>query len=125
VECILADHSKLETVLMRYPHFVLQTAAVVMNLGYLPQSDRLIVTTPAATVLALQQSLQLLKPGGLLSITAYKGHAGGHEEAEAVCEWFATQLRLRQLQSVQCIKGSVTHEDSPKLLLGYKTAQHA
>jgi SAM-dependent methyltransferase len=126
VSCVLADHSGLDgTIATHYPQFLHQTACVVMNLGYLPGagSDKTIVTTPDGTLHALRHSLQLLKPGGLLSVTAYKGHHGGHEEAEAVHEWFAAQQALNTLESTKCIHGSLTYEHSPQLLLGYRSGQ--
>lgn len=64
-------------------------AAVMFNLGYLPQGDPAIKTTSASTLNALQQSVELLRPGGVLSVIAYTGHPGGLEEAERVAEFFA------------------------------------
>jgi len=58
--------------------------AVTFNLGYLPGSDKSVVTRPGTTVAALTQALQLLAPGGLISLLAYRGHPGGQEEAGAV-----------------------------------------
>jgi predicted methyltransferase len=58
--------------------------AVMFNLGYLPGGDRQTTTTTPSTLAALQQSVQLLKPGGLLSVLAYRQHPGGAEESQAV-----------------------------------------
>jgi len=62
-------------------------AAVMFNLGYLPGGDHALTTQSDSTVAALEQSLRLLRPGGVLSIVCYRGHPGGAEEAEAVCRW--------------------------------------
>ena len=62
-------------------------SAVMFNLGYLPGSDKNCITTTETTLTALKQSMQLLKPGGLLSIMLYPGHPGGKEEAQAVLQW--------------------------------------
>lgn len=59
-------------------------AAVMFNLGYLPGSDRQTTTTTPTTLEALQQSVELLEPGGLLSVLAYRQHPGGAEESRAV-----------------------------------------
>ena len=64
-----------------------QVTSIVFNLGYLPGSDKLIRTTPADTVAALNAAKTLLKPKGLLLVTAYRGHEGGLAEAEAVAHW--------------------------------------
>lgn len=61
--------------------------AVMFNLGYLPGSDKRIVTTAEKTLRALDQSLILLRQGGILSVMIYRGHPGGREEWEAVNQW--------------------------------------
>ena len=58
--------------------------AIVFNLGYLPGGDKSIITTKASTLPALATSVDWLAPGGLLIITAYRGHRGGMEEANEV-----------------------------------------
>ena len=68
--------------------------AVVFNLGYLPGGDRSLTTRPETTCRALEQSLQLLAPGGLLLVTLYPGHDNG-SEAAAVTAW-AADLDQRQ-----------------------------
>ncbi|HEX9080141.1 MAG TPA: class I SAM-dependent methyltransferase [Desulfuromonadaceae bacterium] len=64
-------------------------AAVVFNLGYLPGGDRTIITRPETTLAACGQALNLLKPGGILAVTAYPGHEGGERERAAVDAWAA------------------------------------
>lgn len=63
--------------------------AVVFNLGYLPGGDKSHVTQRSGTLPAVEQALGLLAPGGVLSIIAYTGHAGGRAEAGAVKRWAA------------------------------------
>ena len=65
-------------------------AAAVFNLGYLPGGGaELLITTPESTVSALEQAAALLKPGGIITVSLYTGHAGGPEEALAVESWGA------------------------------------
>lgn len=52
----------------------------MMNLGYLPSGDKSIVTKPETTILALKDTLKLLKFQGVISIVVYYGHCGGQEE---------------------------------------------
>ena len=66
-----------------------QVAAVMFNLGYLPGSDRSLVTRAETTVLALSQALFVLRAGGLISLLAYRGHPGGAAEVAAVDAWLA------------------------------------
>ncbi len=61
------------------------TVAVVMfNLGYLPGGDHAVSTERSETLDAIDQAMTALKPGGLLSIVCYPGHAAGSGEAAAV-----------------------------------------
>lgn len=64
--------------------------AAMFNLGWLPGGDEATVTRPQTTVAALTATARRLAPGGRLSVLAYRGHAGGAEEARAVAEWIAT-----------------------------------
>jgi len=84
VTLLHAGHEEMEARLPREVHGRL--AAVMFNLGYLPGSDKQVVTAPTTTLQALEQAARLLAPGGLLSILAYRGHPGGQEEADAVHE---------------------------------------
>lgn len=61
--------------------------AILFNLGYLPGSDKMVITTPKETLSALNQSPKLLKENGILCVTAYRQHPGGQEEADQVAEW--------------------------------------
>ena len=63
----------------------------MFNLGYLPGSDKRIVTRGESTLAALGSCANALLPGGAISIIAYRGHRGGVEEYQAVWEW-ARQL---------------------------------
>lgn len=71
-----------------------QVSAVTFNLGYLPGADHNTTTRTDSTLAALNQSLTLLRPDGVLSVLAYRGHPGGREEAEAVAAWCARQDAL-------------------------------
>jgi len=63
--------------------------AVMFNLGYLPGGDHSIITEPDSTCQALDVSAEVLRPGGVITIVAYSGHAGGEEEVRAVEAWGA------------------------------------
>lgn len=57
---------------------------VMFNLGYLPKGDHSLITLPETTVKGIEQAINLLQPGGLITITVYTGHEGGKEEGYAV-----------------------------------------
>lgn len=58
--------------------------AIMLNLGYLPQSDKTVRTSAVTTCVALEQSCVLLKKGGIITIAVYVGHDGGKEEMDAI-----------------------------------------
>jgi hypothetical protein len=64
---------------------------IMFNLGYLPGSDKSVITLPESTLSALDVALNLLSEGGIISILAYSGHSGGADECSAVKAW-ASQL---------------------------------
>jgi len=94
-ESVTLCHSGHENMLRQVPEdWPGEVSAITFNLGYLPGSDKQTTTVPGPTLQALDQAMQLLRPGGALSILAYRGHAGGRQEAEAVSHWLAQQNGL-------------------------------
>lgn len=98
-------------------------ALIAYNLGYLPGQRRnadeaAFVRTEAATTLSsIGRASELLKEGGLLSVTAYPGHEGGEEELLAV------QSRLAMLDADQWRVHShapLNRPLSPTLFLAFK-----
>ena len=84
-----ADHAtQLEALSLTQPGSV---AAIVFNLGYLPGSDKSVQTQSSTTERALHAAQMLLRPSGLLCVTAYRGHPGGMEEAALVENWMRQQ----------------------------------
>ena len=61
--------------------------AAMFNLGFLPGSEKALVTRPDTTLAALRGLLPVMLPGAALSIHCYSGHDGGREESEAVLDW--------------------------------------
>lgn len=58
--------------------------AAIFNLGYLPQSDKQIITLPQTTKKSLDALLAHLQPKGRIIIVCYYGHPGGREELETI-----------------------------------------
>ncbi len=59
----------------------------MFNLGYLPGSDKRVITRSSTTLPAMRECLKYLAPQGAMSIVAYRGHAGGLKEYHAVLSW--------------------------------------
>lgn len=55
------------------------------NLGYLPGSDKTIVTQASSTIHSLKKIYPLTKKA--ISISAYRGHDGGEEEYQAIVDF--------------------------------------
>ncbi|MCY7484869.1 MULTISPECIES: class I SAM-dependent methyltransferase [Paenibacillus] len=98
------------------------TAAIMFNLGYLPtdEADKQIMTVPESTLAALETGLTLLRPGGVLSIVLYPGHAGGDDEANKVQLW-AQSLPARHGQAV--IYRMLQRPDAPYVIAVEKRKQ--
>ncbi|MEC8043747.1 MAG: class I SAM-dependent methyltransferase [Verrucomicrobiota bacterium] len=59
-------------------------ATVVFNLGYLPGGEKSIKTQISTTLTAVIKAYEWLRLGGFMSVLAYRGHNGGHEEANSI-----------------------------------------
>lgn len=62
-------------------------AAIMFNLGYLPGSDKSVITRTESTLTALAIANRLLSSNGILTVLAYPGHQGGGHESLAVKNW--------------------------------------
>jgi 16S rRNA C1402 N4-methylase RsmH len=89
VELFRCDHARMRDVLPQEARN--RVAVVAFNLGYLPGGDHRVITQAPSTLAALDASLELLRPGGLITVIAYPGHAGGDDEAQAVRAWLQAQ----------------------------------
>lgn len=88
VTLLQQDHALLAEALQAHaPQSSL--AVVVYNLGFLPRSDKAVVTQAPSTIASLQAAADLLMPGGIIVAHAYSGHPGGSEECAAVAAWLA------------------------------------
>ncbi len=85
----LHSHEHMMTHIPQEEHGHIQ--AIMFNLGWLPNSDKSIITHADTTILALKQSLQLLAPNGRMTIILYPGHHGGDSEAVQVTAWLQTK----------------------------------
>src|SRR5699024_5944175 len=56
----------------------------IFNLGYLPKSDKTIITRADTTITALDKILMSLKRQGIVVLVIYHGHDGGKEEKKEI-----------------------------------------
>lgn len=77
-----------------------EVAGAIFNLGYLPRSDKAIITKSSSTLPALEKLLEKLKKKGLIVFVVYHGHKGGKEEKTALIE-YVTQLEQKEYHVLQ------------------------
>jgi glycine oxidase len=104
------DHSKVLKGLQESSEVV---GAIMFNLGYLPGGDKQRTTSGATTTEAIAAGVSLLKSRGVMTVVAYRGHAGGQEEVRAVEEW--SQRHQGPSFTTEVIQGSVDNNESPVL----------
>lgn len=81
VNLILSGHEKLSEYVKE------PIKAAIFNLGYLPKTDKSVVTKSDTTLTALDALTNQLVVGGRIAIMIYYGHEGGMEEKDAVIKW--------------------------------------
>ena len=114
VELHQCGHETMDAVL---PSEIMgQVAAITFNLGYLPGGDKSVVTQTTTTRMALRLSMDLLRPGGILVVVAYRGHTGGSEECDAVRE------ELSSLTEDLSVEGDPAPDATSPLLLAARKA---
>ena len=97
-----------------------RVGAVMFNLGYLPGSDHLNPTQSATTLQALEQAVQLIRPGGRITVVIYRGHAAGQAEYRAIMDrvptWDQRALEVLHYRFINQVN------DPPELLAVEKVA---
>lgn len=88
VTLLQRDHAQMKDAVPSKQHG--RVAAVMFNLGWLPGSDKSVITQTESTLSAIHAALQLVRPGGVITILAYPGHPGGDEETAAVRRLFSS-----------------------------------
>lgn len=85
VQLVLDSHANIQ----KYAE-VESVDCITFNLGYLPGGDHRISTQAESTIVALEQSMRLLKPLGIITLAIYHGGDTGFAERDAVLEWLKT-----------------------------------
>lgn len=85
---ILAGH---ETMKAHVPQGV---QAVMFNLGWLPGAQHVVTTKTDTTLKAVEAALELVCPGGVVTVCIYPGHEEGTRELDALVA-YASGLSVR------------------------------
>lgn len=108
VHLIHDGHENINKYVMERPK------AIMFNLGYLPGGDENIITKPETTIQALIGGLQLLSPGGIISVVSYTYHKGGQNEADEVLK-LVSELNPREFSVMKTMFINVNN--APFLLI--------
>jgi len=85
VHVIHDSHAKIDQYLPK--ELENKLAGAIFNLGYLPRSDKQIITKSESTILAIETLLRFIKRGAIIVIVVYHGHTGGKTEKDAVLDY--------------------------------------
>ncbi|MEH7334955.1 class I SAM-dependent methyltransferase [Neobacillus drentensis] len=69
------------------PDYHGKITGAIFNLGYLPGSDKTIVTQPETTVAAIEQLMELMAPEGIIVLVIYHGHEEGAVERDSLLQY--------------------------------------
>ncbi|MGN0250635.1 MAG: class I SAM-dependent methyltransferase [Oliverpabstia sp.] len=91
-------------------------SCIVFNFGYLPSGDHTICTQSSTSIPAIQQGLELLKTGGLMSLCIYSGQDSGFEERDALLDYLKTLDSKKYLVILSCYYNRPNHPPIPVLI---------
>ncbi|WP_440896150.1 class I SAM-dependent methyltransferase [Amphibacillus sp. Q70] len=118
VQLIHDGHQHLNQYLAQEDHG--RITAAIFNLGYLPGSDKTIITKPAETLSAIDQIISHLKPGGIIVCVVYHGHPGGEVEKATLLNHLS-QLEQREFNVLQY--GFINQKNKPPFILAIEKKQ--
>ncbi|MBO0960308.1 methyltransferase domain-containing protein [Neobacillus sp. MM2021_6] len=72
----------------------------IFNLGYLPGSDKTIVTRAETTIAAIEQLMEMMTPEGIIVLVIYHGHVEGAVERDLLLR-YCQQLDQKKAHVLQ------------------------
>jgi len=121
---LLSDHQRANTRVVHDNHANLSRylspemrgciGGAIFNLGYLPKSDKTVITHGETTIQAIDTILHYLKQGGLIVVVVYHGHAGGRQEKETILEYL---ISLDQKEYNVLQYGFINQNNTPPFIL--------
>lgn len=82
VSLVLDSHANIENYLSQ--NLKGKIGGAIFNLGYLPKSDKTIITKGESTIEAIDTILRFLKVNGRIILVVYYGHEGGELEKNTI-----------------------------------------
>lgn len=112
---ILDSHARLEAHLK--PEHAHNIKAAIFNLGYLPGSDKSIITTPDSTITAVKTLIDHLTVDGIIILVVYHGHPGGDIERDTLTTYLS-QLDQKSFDVLRY--GFINQQNHPPFILAIK-----
>lgn len=84
-DVLLKSHSEMGVLFEKE-----SVSLIAFNFGWLPKGDHTINTRKETSIAAIEQGLELLKPGGIMTLIIYYGRDTGFEERDALLEYLPT-----------------------------------
>lgn len=112
VSYILDSHSNMKYHLEN--ESIHTIGGAIFNLGYLPKSDKSVITKGDTTIAALDTLLTYLKKNGCIVIVVYHGHDGGKTEKELLID-HVMQLDQKYFNVLQY--GFINQKNNPPFIL--------
>ena len=98
VTLILDSHTNINTYLNE--KLSGKVGGAIFNLGYLPRSDKKVITQPETTIEAINNIFPYLKTGGRIVLVVYYGHDGGVYEKNELLK-FVQELDRHHYSAIQ------------------------
>ena len=111
---LLAGHETMAQYIAESP------TAIVFNLGWLPGAAHIVTTRTDTTLKAVAAAVELIAPGGIVTVCIYPGHDEGKRELAALVE-YAAGLSVRRY-NVLHHHFLCAPEGTPQLILIQKNA---
>ncbi|GAB4072716.1 class I SAM-dependent methyltransferase [Barrientosiimonas marina] len=121
---LLAQNGSTNTTLIKDSHSNLlhhipvdrltRLGGAIFNLGFLPGSDKSIITQSETTILAIESMLLHLKQNGIIVLVVYHGHEGGDQEREELMRYVR---QLNQYHYQVLFYGFVNQKNDPPFIL--------
>ncbi len=112
IEYIQDSHANIATHLEQLN--IHQIDGAIFNLGYLPRSDKTIVTEGSSTTCAIKALLKKLNTGKLIVLVVYHGHEGGKAEKKEVLR-FVESLDQKKFSVIRY--GFINQINSPPFVI--------
>lgn len=113
IHFILDSHAQITNHLIK--NEINHVDGAIFNLGYLPKSDKSIITQAHSTIKAISSILNVLNKKKRVVIVIYHGHEGGKEEKSEVLNYVKT-LDQKEFSVLQY--GFINQKNNPPFVVG-------